>query len=248
MEKFKKRRIIFIPIISVVLILMGVLLQETELKFVSYLIFYAAITSFLVLFFDIKWLRIPILIVTAPFLLIIFFFRVLTPFFTWIVSQFFAISIILFLTIKIPEFFDYNLAVATKSYLALTLIAIVLTQFGNRIFVFWNSFYESNKIYQSIGIQIYNQKRTRFIIFVCYFLLLILTTFYNLSESQFFEIARIDYAVLQSFATYIAFDRILSIYDASKIKYEFKSICKEYMKVIKIELGIKETVDKKEVA
>lgn len=58
----------------------------------------------------------------------------------------------------------------------------------------------------------------RLVIFSLYFLYLIVVNFMNLEGKSFYENANVDKAVLQSFVTFIAFDRVLSTLKQTEFK------------------------------
>lgn len=51
----------------------------------------------------------------------------------------------------------------------------------------------------------------------------------------FSTIDKLDYAFIQSFATYVAFDRVRTTYGNPELKETFINIFQEYIKVLKLE-------------
>jgi hypothetical protein len=108
--------------------------------------------------------------------------------------------------------FNYQMNFTAGIYLILTLTAIVTTSFADRLIKWWN--YAQDKKYKNrvinLSIKLFGQKKVRLFIFLIYFFLLIIFTFSSLNNIILVKIDKIDIAILQSFATYVAFDRIIS--------------------------------------
>src|SRR5690606_22308631 len=62
------------------------------------------------------------------------------------------------------------------------------------------------------------ENNIKFVVFLIYFIIILLVNFYNFQDLSYYKTEEIDKAVIQSFVTYIAFDRIIS----SMKKVEFK--------------------------
>lgn len=118
------------------------------------------------------------------------------------------------------ESFNYHIEFAAVIYLVLTISSIAATTFSERLIKSWHN--AQNKDYkelsENLSLKLFGQNKIRFIIFIFYFILLILFTFTTLNKIPLFKQDNIDIAVLQSFATYIAFDRLVSNWSTLKIK------------------------------
>lgn len=55
-----------------------------------------------------------------------------------------------------------------------------------------------------------SENNIKFVVFVIYFIIIVIVNFYNFQDLSYYETEKIDKAVIQSFVTYIAFDRIIS--------------------------------------
>jgi len=55
-----------------------------------------------------------------------------------------------------------------------------------------------------------SENNIKFVVFAIYFIIIVMVNFYNFQDSSYYETEKIDKAVLQSFVTYISFDRIIS--------------------------------------
>jgi len=112
------------------------------------------------------------------------------------------IMFLLFLVICFALDWNLNLTPEVSVYIVLTSISIIITTFGNRIFKNWNKTKSKPSTNQGFG-----QRVVRFTTFLIYFILLIAFNFTSLNNG-FIMNERIKDAILQSFATYIAYDRI----------------------------------------
>lgn len=125
------------------------------------------------------------------------------------------ISIIGILTVFIllsQEWFNYKLNFLAGTYLVLTLTSVVATSFGNRMIKSWH--YAQDRLYregvQNFSLLLFGQEKIRYLLFALYFILLIIFTFSNLNRMPIFNKPGVDIAVLQSFATYVAYDRLVT--------------------------------------
>ncbi|PKB15203.1 hypothetical protein CLU82_0267 [Flavobacterium sp. 5] len=55
-----------------------------------------------------------------------------------------------------------------------------------------------------------SESNIKFLVFIIYFVIIVCVNFYNFQNLSYYDSEKIDKAVLQSFVTYIAFDRIIS--------------------------------------
>ncbi|MES2373431.1 MAG: hypothetical protein V4557_12675 [Bacteroidota bacterium] len=110
---------------------------------------------------------------------------------------------------------------ATYYYLLITISAINITLL-NDIIIKWVHARRKDKpetaFSQELSMRIASRKVGRLLIFVCYFVLIIVFTFAKLNQRHLDLQPDIDYAILQSFATFIALDRILSTLKTMKEK------------------------------
>lgn len=118
------------------------------------------------------------------------------------------------------EAFNYHIEFAAGIYLVLTISSIASTTFSERLIKSWHKV--QNKDYKELGeslsLKLFGQNKIRFIIFIFYFLLLIVFTFSRLNKMPILKQDNIDIAILQSFATYVAFDRLVSNWTTLKNK------------------------------
>lgn len=124
-----------------------------------------------------------------------------------------CISIILFSSL--PEYlFNTTISLNATTYMALTATSIVITTAGDRLIKFWNKIQENDTVMldrqHGIALKILSQKKSKFIVFALYFILLLVFNFCTFNNISLFQTPKIDTAILQSFATFLAFDRLLS--------------------------------------
>jgi hypothetical protein len=122
---------------------------------------------------------------------------------------------------KIPAlFFNTKVSFANSIYLTLTTTSIIVTSMSDKLIGFWHRLQESDielrNLQTKIALSILNQKRAKFLTFGIYFILLILTNFYSFNGDSLLGIPKADTAILQSLATFLAFDRLLSNKDMLK--------------------------------
>lgn len=73
-------------------------------------------------------------------------------------------------------------------------------------------------LYHNLGNHLINKQRTRYLIFFGFFLYLIIYSIASLNEIELFNIKNTNVAVMQTFGTYIAFDRLIS----NRTLFDFK--------------------------
>ena len=104
---------------------------------------------------------------------------------------------------------------ATKLYLVLVLGTIFITLFCEKIIKIMNKVMNYEKSKQRINsnldlaLSLANKSKVRFVIYLSFFIYLIIFSVERLNNIQIFETEQFNFAVFYSFATYIAFERIL---------------------------------------
>lgn len=118
----------------------------------------------------------------------------------------------------IPEITKYNFSYQAQMYLIITISVIITYQFSD-YFVKWYHIlmtpYDKEKLIL-LSNKYTNQSNIRLLIFVVYFFLLIIITTASLNGANLFNAQKLDIAILQSFATYVAYDRIVSNWKSIK--------------------------------
>ena len=118
---------------------------------------------------------------------------------------------------KVPEqVFNYDMLISTKIYLIFTLSTITIVLYNERIIARVNKVQEYDKpndreVKQLEFTKLFiNKNNAKFGIYVFYFFILVVTSIITLNKIEVFENKDLMSATLQSFATYIAFERIIN--------------------------------------
>ncbi|MDT0643315.1 hypothetical protein RM553_10785, partial [Zunongwangia sp. F363] len=124
--------------------------------------------------------------------------------------------ILFFLIFQGPEIiFGYDLTASLKIYIYLTFQFIFVMIYGERLIFLWNKKLsldkpiEVRKAQFDLVLSIMNRERFRFLIYLSYFVFLIITASTTLNNTPLLEGYGLNTAVLQSFVTFLAFDRLL---------------------------------------
>lgn len=172
---------------------------------------YLSFYLFLSIFDKYKFIKNVQLIIWIPVAL----FQTLSP----IVASFGAIFIAYILAagastivlISLPIFlFHCSFEYATMVYIVLTATSIIMTTYGDKIVQKWHAVQsEKDKdYYHQLSLRLLDQKKSRYLMFGIYFILLIAFNIASFNGTPLFGDDKITTAILQSFATYIAFDRL----------------------------------------
>lgn len=112
----------------------------------------------------------------------------------------------------IPELtFEYDMKYTTKAFLAITFSTIISRAFGNQILKFvgkLNYKYDNVKEHQELSLSIVNEDRFRYLIYILFFIALLYFTVIEFEQLFEFQNKNLTPAILSSFATFIAFDRL----------------------------------------
>jgi len=188
---------------------------ESEYPY-SYFLYYIAISSTSsllpdwILFKQIKniiGLPAAILMLSAPLIEVFYFlmFAFVFPFFL----------IYRLVDLISASLLNNNLNSATELYLVLVLGTIFITLFCEKTIKFMNKVMNYEKSKQRINsnldlaLSLANKSKVRFVIYLSFFIYLIIFSVERLNNIQIFETEQFNFAVFYSFATYIAFERIL---------------------------------------
>lgn len=121
-------------------------------------------------------------------------------------GYFLIFGVILFIIKFTLSLIYNNISEESIFYIILTLTSVVINfiseSFNERLFV-------DDKSSKEFFNHLFNKKNIKLTIFTIYFILIIITTIYKnegIDFKLYFKIS--DYTILQSFATYVAFDRL----------------------------------------
>jgi hypothetical protein len=188
-----------------------------------------------------------ILILTLPFSVFYLVFTIGIPF------LFLQIHLFLYLTfcgaipmigLKIYEYFNFpTLNLQLKVYLVLSMTVILATIFQKQIKFLVHKLSParlktSEKLrpykIEKLSDYLLSENNIKFVVFVIFFILIVVINFSNLQELSYFQTTSVDKAVIQSFVTYIAFDRIIT--NLKKIEFKPSEMLKKIIESIKNKL------------
>jgi len=212
------RQIIFLKILSIlVLLTVSILINRADSKndliysSIKWSFVYLSIIIFLSIFKKYKILKILLTILWLPIDIILIFaplaFSLNGIFMAYIIAL--CLSFLIFILIPI-NVFDIKIQKPAMIYILLTTTSIIISTFGNKIIEFWH--YIDNKTerekFLELSLKILDQKKSRYLIFVIYFVLLIIFNFASFNNTPIFNDKELTTTILQSFATFIAYDRL----------------------------------------
>jgi len=217
-----------------------VLRDETNSGFIVYfkcMLGYVSIKFLATLLPDTKIFRIINGIISIPFiiamLLMPFLQTILLTIFGFIVPfMFFACCFI-----KFPEIINIDLNKSTKIYLIITLSTIFIVLFSEKLMTIFNKVQhnfkpiEREKTQLEFSKTLINKNIARFAIYLFYFIALIISSVSTLNKIEIFNSKDFMSAILMSFATYIAFERIIN--NINIMKFSMKDIVRKYIEIIK---------------
>ncbi len=129
----------------------------------------------------------------------------------FILVYIFIILVSYLLCILIPETigkFKFNLPAVV--YIISSVTAVIMTTWGDRIGLFIARFIFKNR--NNIQERSIDQKKIRFLLILIYFISIVIFTLASLMTIPIFNVEKMDYSIIQSFATYIAYDRMVRNY------------------------------------
>ena len=132
----------------------------------------------------------------------------------------------------VPEIFVYDLKYSTKAYLFITTCAVLTRTLGDwsiKVLVKWNYKDDNMKEHIDLTLSLFNENRIRFLLYAVYFISLPILSVLSSEEIQVFSYDHLSSAILSSFATFIAYERLFSNY--SLIKFNPKEHLRQLIKV-----------------
>ena len=172
---------------------------------------------------EFNWIK---LIILMPFAILGIIGPLLKFFVVFMCAYLMPFCVIALFYLKIPIYlFNIDLTYASNVYLTLVSSLIFITFFSEKLMIWFNEVFNGNnskeltELYQNLGILLINKQRARYLIFFGFFLYLITYSLANLNEIELFEIKNVNVAIMQTFGTYIAFDRLMSNRSLFEFKY-----------------------------
>lgn len=186
------------------------------------------ITLLITLFFLVqrvknKFISLVLLILSSPIGILYIFGTIGIPFLILQVHLFFYLALCFIspvLLFYLYEFIGYpKTSIELKIYLILSSAVICSVVFHKQLKYVVHTFsparFKTSEKLRPYNIEelsnyLLSENNIKLVVFVIYLIAIVFVNFYNFSDLTFYETANIDKAVLQSFVTYIAFDRIIS--------------------------------------
>ncbi|KQB99199.1 hypothetical protein [Pedobacter sp. Hv1] len=208
------RRRIFIHFFAFLSLFIFALFRETEFKNLD--IFFRwvfAMATIILLLAYLKTLKISPLvrnIINIPLTV----FTLSVPLWSAASSLVTATAIVVMGSALLPLFFvsviKIDLSLAAQVYLSITTFSIIATNYFDHIVKFYH--YTQHKDYrkfsQDAALFALDRRKIKFVIFLLYFLGLIVSNLSMFTSIKLIDNPQISTAILQSFATYLAFDRM----------------------------------------
>lgn len=215
---------IILIIFGILLILISIFIYELSFIFRSFFL-YIGLVLITIAIPDLKAINWIKLIILLPIAILGIIGPLLKFFFVFMCAYLVPFSLFALFFKKIPIYlFNIDLTYASNVYLTLISSLIFITVFSEKLMIWFNEIMNGNnskeltELYENLGIHLINKQRARYLIFLGFFLYLITYSLANLNEIELFEIKNVNVAIMQTFGTYIAFDRLMS----NKSLFEFK--------------------------
>jgi len=178
-----------------------------------------ALVYFLSLFDRYKIIRVIRDIVSLPIGALFLFVDFGQVIFARLMSFMVVLAILGVIIMKvIPATISYTFSYQAQLYLIITTAVIITYQFSDYFVGWYHKIMSPDKMDKLIQLsnKYSDQSKIRVFIFVLYFILLIFITVTSLNGTNLFSAEKLDIAILQSFATYVAYDRIVSNWSSIK--------------------------------
>jgi hypothetical protein len=216
------------------LVAMGLLI----IFFITYRFYYGNETVYDILIWNILYLsvyvssaafrryeigRIVYFIISLPAEAILFIAPVVKSVSAIIVVYDLLIIFFMIIFVIVPhKLFNVHSSFMWAAYWILTATSIVVTNVGDKLITFWHRIHEPSNdeadFHSALSLKILNAERAKLLVFFLYFIFLLIFNSYSFGGTDFFDISKkiralgMDTVILQSFATFIAFDAALSYY------------------------------------
>ena len=228
----------FIFFIGLVFLISGYLLSDNnELSSLIFkcIFYYGFIFAMALILPKNRYINKILLVIKMPFFILTLFMPLIKMFYLFIWG-FVVPFIICFLVFSvIPEvIFNIDLTDATKIYLIVTLGTIIIILFSDKIIQKVNSIQEGDKPHRQesqleFSRLFVNNGIAKFSIYAFYFIIIVVSSVVTLNRISTFLEKDMMLAIVQSFATYIAFERITN--NLMLIKLNRKDIVLRLFKV-----------------
>ncbi len=190
----------------------------SKIKVITWTFLYAGIISLLSIFSKYRVINVIRAILWIPGAIV----DSAGPAIQMLASMTFAYISLFFFTIyvcyQVQNILGYDIKFAAGVYICLTIPSLFATLFAeNLIKFFYRIFYKHLPYSDQEALLIFSQARFRYLVFAFYFLLLLVFNFCSFNGIILIQRPGIDLAILQSFATYVAFDRLITQWETVSI-------------------------------
>lgn len=220
----KRKMNLFLIIFGFITILISLYINKSNSIF-GYILTYVGLVSITVTIPDWKILGVIKSIILIPAGVLMIVGPLFKVFFVFIYAYLMPLALFALFYKYVPiYFFNLDLTYASNVYLTLTTTFIFITLFSEKIMIWSNKIINNDNpeelvnLYHNLGNHLINKQRTRYLIFFGFFLYLIIYSIASLNEIELFNIKNTNVAVMQTFGTYIAFDRLIS----NRTLFDFK--------------------------
>ncbi|WP_346985985.1 hypothetical protein [Chryseobacterium sp. POE27] len=253
---------LLVSVTAVVFYLVNYLSQNVVIRpnWIWFILIYI-ISSFIIALLSVKirkkYLRICIDIYLAPLFALISIVGLLLP----VISLLFHYTLYLMFCFAIPgavvavlSYFQIlTLSAELKIYLIFTSAVFIAVIFNNKLrrFVQWlSSMYTANYSFannaklDSLTDYVASQNVVKFLIYSIYFILLILMNIYKLQNQSLYADKNYDVAILQSFVTFLAFDKVHGL--SGQLDFKFSNFLSMIIHSVRSITNFSEKHDSKE--
>lgn len=212
----QRRTNLFMIAFGIITILISIWMNKIASNY-SYIITYMGIVFITIAMPDHKylnWLKTLILIPAGIIGIIGPLAKIL---FEFIFAYFLPLGLIAIFYKFVPKyFFGIDVNYAAKVYLTLTTASIFITFWSEKLMIWCRRTMNGDNpeelldLYKDLGHHLINRQRTRYLIFLAFFCYILVYSTASLNNIELFTVENTNVAVMQTFGTYIAFDRLIS--------------------------------------
>jgi len=212
----QKKTNLFMIVLGIITITFSIYFNKENSAYL-YIITYMGIVFIIITLPDNKYFNWFKAIVLIPAGIIGVIGPLLKILFEFIFAYFLPLGFIAMFFKYVPEqLLNINIAFAAKVYLTLTTTSIFITLCSEKLMIWCRKTMNSDNprellhLYNDLGNLLINKQRTRYTIFFSFFCYLLLYSIASLNNIELFTVKNTNVAIMQTFATYVAFDRLLS--------------------------------------
>ncbi len=212
---FMVKKIIFSALIIAVAIPLFFLFNPATYSgsFFRFFLLYVALLLLFNVFKSNHFARFFLKILLMPGILLITFYPFLLAILSVVLSYGIVYGFAIFLFEIIPtDLFHVHLTKAVIVYFEITISSLVVAYFYDKVIAIGDYifFRKNNDEHKKLSQKIMNQSRAKFSIYFFYFVALLILNSTRLNGSPVIESLSLEKAILESFGTFLAFERVIS--------------------------------------